>query len=60
MKNSLISSSSMSNVNENHFLMAQVKTIDAMKDLPSVLISQLEKDEQIEKDKQLEKLNQGN
>ncbi len=61
MKNELISSSSTNDVNQNHFIMAQVKTIDTMKDLPSVLLLQIENNEQIEKDKQLENLNnQGN
>lgn len=57
MKNELISSSSTNDINQNHFIMAQVKTIDTMKDLPSVLLLQIENNEQIEKDKQLENLN---
>ena len=50
----------MSNPNSNHFLMAQIKTIDSFIDYPNTLIANLNRQEQIEEDAAKEKLYNNN
>lgn len=46
----------MNNPNNNHFLMAQIKTIDSFIDYPNILIDRLNTQERIEEDQAKEKL----
>ena len=46
----------MSNPNNNHFLMAQIKTIESFINYPDVLIERLNIKDKIEEDKAKEKL----
>lgn len=46
----------MNNPNSNHFLMAQIKTIDSFIDYPNILIDRLNMQERIEEDQAKEKL----